>query len=145
MTTVPGHNDAGNPTATVWHPSKNRPAGTTANRSDRGWNVPETHTQIPKVIRPAPAPVEPRVTQIPITRPVPIIRPTEPIQRVAPVPQERPAAGVLIGVQSARETREFSNRGVESRQMIAPAMPSARPSAPTEFQGSGDNGQRRQR
>ena len=143
-TTVPGHHNDGNPNATVWHP-RNPPAGTTANRSDRGWNVPETHAQIPKVIRPTPAPVEPRGTPIPITRPTQIIRPPEPIQYVAPAQQERPAAGVLIGVQSARETREFSNRGVESRQMIAPAMPSARPSAPTEFQGSGDNGQRRQR
>jgi hypothetical protein len=144
MTPVPGHHDAGNPNTTVWHP-RNRPTGTTANRSDRGWNVPETHARIPKVIRPAPAPVESRGTQIPIARPAPIIRPTEPIQRVAPVLQERPASGALIGVQSTRETREFSSRGVESRQTIAPVMPAASPSAPIEFQGSGDNGQRRQR
>jgi hypothetical protein len=138
---APGHHDAGNLNTTVWHP-RNRPAGTTMNRSDRGWNVPETHTRIPRVIRPTPTPVEPRGTPTQITRPTQIIRPPEPIQRMAPAPRERPAGGALIGVQNARETREFSNRGGESRQMIAPA---ARPSTPTESQRSGDNGQRRQR
>ncbi|MGA2220537.1 MAG: DUF3300 domain-containing protein [Verrucomicrobiia bacterium] len=136
--TAPGHRDAGSAGATVWHP-RNRPVSTTANRSDRGWNVPETRATVPKVIRPAPAPVESRGT------PIPIIRPAVPVQRVAPVPRERPAAGALIGVQSARETREFSSRGVESRQTITTAVPAAHPSAPTEFQGSGDAGQRRQR
>ncbi|MGD0651768.1 MAG: DUF3300 domain-containing protein [Verrucomicrobiia bacterium] len=136
--TAPGHRNAGNVNATVWHP-RNRPAGTTANRSDRGWNVPETRAPVPKVIRLAPTPVEPRGT------PIPIIRPAVPVQRAAPAPQERPAAGALIGVQSARETREFSSRGVESRQTIATAVPAAHPSAPTESQGSGDAGQRRQR
>jgi hypothetical protein len=138
VVTLPDHHNAGNADATVWQP-RNRPAGTTANRSDRGWNVPETRATVPKVIRPAPAPVESRGT------PIPIIRPTVPIQRLTPVPQERPAAGALIGVQSARETREFSSRGVESRQTITGGVPAARPSAPTESQRSGDTGQRRQR
>jgi hypothetical protein len=124
--------------ATVWHPL-NRPVGTTASRSDRGWNVPETRATVPKVIQPAPAPVESR------GNPIPIIRPAAPVERVAPAPEEQPAAGALIGVQSARETREFSSRGAESRQAITTRAPAAHPPAPTWFQGSGGAEQRRKR
>ena len=134
--TAPGHRDAEAVGATVWHP-RSRPTVTTANRSDRGWNVPETRAPVPEVVRPAP--VRSRET------PIPTIRPTVPIQRMAPVPQEQRAAGALIGIQSARETREFSSRGAESRQTIRVAEPAARSPVPSESQGLGGSDQRRQR
>jgi hypothetical protein len=67
------------------------------------------------------------------------------IQHEAPMPQEHRAAGALIGVQSTRETHEFSSRGAESRQTIMVAEPAPRPSFPSESQGWGGADQRRQR
>lgn len=136
IVTAPGHRDAEGAGATVWHP-RSRPTGTTVSRSDRGWNIPETRAPVPKVIQPAP--VEQRGTPIPITHP------TVTIQHEAPMPQEHRAAGALIGVQSTRETHEFSSRGAESRQTIMVAEPAPRPSFPSESQGWGGADQRRQR
>jgi len=54
------------------------------------------------------------------------------VQQPAEASRSRPANGALIGVQSSQATRQFSNRGQESRQTTKtrPAAPPARPAAP---------------
>jgi hypothetical protein len=81
----------------VWQPRNNVIHG------DRGWDRPPVHRE------PAPTP---RVEVRPQPRPQ--------------VPQRiesggRPANGALIGVESTRNTRDYSNRGHESREGNRPA------------------------
>jgi hypothetical protein len=77
---------------------------------------------------------QPVVQQPAVRQPVvqqPVVR--QPVvQQPAEAPRSRPANGALIGVQSSQETRQFSNRGQESRQTTTtrPAAPPARPAAP---------------
>jgi hypothetical protein len=116
----------------VWRP-RNRPAVTAGNRSDRGWEVRGNQPAVSNEARPAPAEtrpmpvrVEPRPVSVPVT--VPVSRPA------APAP--RPSGGALIGIENARDTREFSNRGGQSRQTISQPAPAPRPSAPVPSRGS---------
>jgi hypothetical protein len=138
--------------ATVWQP-RNRPEIAAANRGDRGWNRPEAgpvtpsrpETQRPQQHDTPPARPETRPPQQHSTPP-PRTEPSPPQQRAAPAPpvrrsappvvqpstgtsRSRQASGALIGVQSSRQTQQFSSRGQQSRQTISgPAQP-ARPAA----------------
>ncbi len=104
--------------ATVWQPHyRSEPV---ARNIDRGWETRQVHNPAP-VVRAQPQP-----------------RPAEP-------PRSRPANGALIGVQSSHETRQYSNRGQESRQMAvsrpAPA-PAPRATAPAHSEAPGRPGGR---
>ncbi len=77
---------------------------------DRGWASPPVHNALTVIdSRPAPA-----------ARPAPVTVP-----HTAETTHSIPANGALIGVRSSLETRQFSSRGQESRQVMV-----ARPTAP---------------
>lgn len=108
----------------VWQP-RNHP-DRDFKSSDRGWDSPQAR-RAATIIR-QPKPVERHETPAqPIRRPEPAV-----IQHPQEAPRSKPASGALIGVQSSHETRQFSNRGQESRQITAPkpAAHSAPPSTP---------------
>lgn len=115
--------------ASVWRPQQ-RTVIAPVNRGDRGWGERET--------RPAPAPR---------TAPSPVIsRPAEPRPAPArPVAPSRPTGGALVGVHSEHDTRQFSNRGQQSRGTITrPSEPAhAAPSAPNVSRGGPGGGDRR--
>jgi hypothetical protein len=123
--------------AAVWQP-RNRQAAA-ASGLDRGWTSSPARTTVSENRR-QPAPVERRVTPSPPSR-----QPAPPIQHPAEVPRSRPATGALIGVQSSRETRQFSTRGQESRRVSEPrpapaparAAPPARSESPSRSTNSG--------
>jgi hypothetical protein len=84
---------------TVWQP-QNR-TGFGGRDLDRGWGSQRQ-------------PVTPNASQPrPGTRPAPSTQP-----RRATPPNARPPGGALIGIQSSREARAFSNRGHDSRQAV---------------------------
>ncbi len=109
---------------------------------------PRVESQPMAPVRPAPTPRSaPPVTQVPPavresrpvyypprveSRPVAPSRPTTPIRPATPaVSSARPWGGAYVGVQSARETSQFSRRGQESRQAFGkPAAVATRPAAP---------------
>lgn len=104
----------------VWQPRNNVIHG------DRGWDRPPVHRE------PAPAA---RVE----VRPQP--RPQAP-QRIEP--GGRPANGALIGVDSTRNTRDYSNRGQQSREVNRPAArvpeaPRGAPARPAPDRGEHGN------
>jgi hypothetical protein len=109
----------------------------------RGTPAPPLRQPAPVVVQhPAEAPRSPPprqpapvVVQHPAEAPrTPPLRQPPPavVQRPAEAPRTPPANAALIGVQSSRQTQQFSNRGQESRQTVKspPAAPPARPSAP---------------
>lgn len=100
--------------STVWHPRVRPPLGL-PDRGDRGWQH-----QAPLVVTPRPGP--------PIRREAPVPTPAPHVGR----PRVQNPSGPLIGVHSAPETRQFSQRGQQSRGTIArpPAAPPVRPAAP---------------
>jgi len=114
--------------ANVWRPQQRTIVAPT--RGDRGWGERETRPAIqPRVA----APVAPR----------PVARAPEP--RVVSRP---PSGGALVGVHSERDTRQFSNRGKESREATArPAAPvrtaPAAPSREPVSRGSSNREERR--
>jgi hypothetical protein len=126
--------------AVVWQPH-DHPQAIPANRGDRGWNGQQTTPMIQS--RAAPRQQQPRVTPAPARQPEP-----RPVQQPARITQRRPATGALIGVQSSRQTQQFSNRGQQSRQAIArPAQPARQaqsprpaPAARSEAPGRGPSG-----
>ena len=111
--------------ATVWQP-RNRP-GPATRSVDRGYNSRPVQGAV-TVIGAQPRPAERRET------PAPAPRRAEPVvvQHPAEAPRSRPASGALIGIQSARETKQISSRGQESRQTTVsrPAAPATHSAAP---------------
>jgi Protein of unknown function (DUF3300) len=133
--------------SSVWRPV-NRPGFVAARRDDRGWNnpvahsapptanrfekrPPETHNAAPiNTRRLAPAP--------PASRP-----PPAPVQHYA-VPGRSASTGALIGIQSSRDARTFSNRGAQSMRTVTPSAPAshpapARPAPAAPARGGGGN------
>jgi hypothetical protein len=109
--------------AVVWQPH-NHPEVAPANRGDRGWNQPQANPIISN--RTAPRPQQRGTPAPPVRQSQP-----KPAQQPARVSPSRPASGALIGVQSSRQTQQFSNRGQQSRQAIAkPAQPARQAAAP---------------
>jgi len=53
---------------------------------------------------------------------------TPPVERSAPISRSE-ANGALIGVQSAHETRTYSDRGQQSMRAVTPSPPASRPAA----------------
>ncbi len=100
--------------ATHWEP--HRPAVPLVREGDRGW---DTHPSHPS--RPGPG-----VRPEPIRSPGHLANPPHP---GPPVPS-RPAQGALIGVQGARETQQYRDRGQESRQTPPRAAPPSPPTHP---------------
>jgi len=124
--------------ATVWQPA-NRP-GPGAVVMDRGWGSRPAQGPV-AVIGAQPRPAERHGTPAPAPRrPEPAV-----VQHPVETHPARPASGALIGVQSAHETQQFSNRGQESRhttvsQPPAPAPHAAAPAhseAPSRPSGGG--------
>ncbi|MHB8519244.1 MAG: DUF3300 domain-containing protein [Limisphaerales bacterium] len=141
---------------TVWRP-RSRPPISTSDRGDRGWGNRESSPAPVRATQPAPTrSAEPRRPGSPAVRPaapptvqrpapsavrsaVPptVQRPAPPVVRPAlsPTPPRpapvsaRPTGGALIGVRSVQETRQFSNRGQQSRQAITRPIPTAPPAA----------------
>ncbi len=104
---------------TVWNPG-NRPVATGGFRGgDRGWSQPENRSA-PVISRPPQAPAEHFQES-----------------------QQRPRDNAFIGIDNARNTRAFSERGQESTRSISPPVHESAPqnSAPRggggSFRGSG--------
>ena len=109
--------------AVVWQPH-DHPEVTSVSRGDRGRITPRA-TPVSEG-RSAPQRSQPRATPAPVHQVAPRAVPA-PAQTV----RSRPASGALIGVQSSRQTQQFSNRGQQSRQAIArPAQPARQAPAP---------------
>jgi Protein of unknown function (DUF3300) len=133
----------------VWRPVA-RPAGVIVNRGgDRGWGDRSVVRSAPPVVTHPVAPHEEVHTVVP-RAPAPVVR-TEapPVERVEPV--NRPAPNnAFIGIQSSRDTRDFSERGQQSMQQVerpAPAPraePAPRP-APSGGGGGGNRGSSQRR
>ncbi len=121
---------------TVWHP-RTRPGLSPAHLADRGWDSGGSR---PRIIERPPAAPPVRVTPVfhdsrpVVARPphyeVPRVVPSVPMHDAPVTTAPRPSGGALLGVQSARETREFSNRGQQSRQIAPAPAPSARSAGP---------------
>jgi len=122
---------------TIWHPA-NRPSHIIALRGDRGWGVPQNQPMVTTVGRSVSDRVAPSRTPMPAARPAPAIRPAPaPVQHYEA--SSRPAGNnAFIGIQSARDTRSYSERGQQSVQTSHPA-PAPRP-APSVNSGGGGGG-----
>lgn len=133
--------------ATVWQP-RNHP-GPAFNGLDRGWGAPQPRSTVtvigsspkPSPRPPAQSPSHSRSspsTATVIGRSAPVQRSaTPPARRPAAFSRSQPAGSSLIGVESARETRQFSNRGRESREAVSHSpAPQARSSAPAHSPAS---------
>jgi hypothetical protein len=102
--------------ATVWHTS-NRPARV-AQGFDRGYSPAPIHSTV-TVVGGQPRPAEHHEMSAPVVRgPSPVV-----VQHPVAVPHSQSATGAFIGVQSSRQTQQFSNRGQESRQPAASRPP----------------------
>ena len=138
---------------TVWHPV-NRPGAIGVNRGDRGYGVQRNQPVVATVSRSMSDSVAPRRTPAPAARPeAPATRTSMPITRPTPAPVQhvesisRPESnGAFIGVQSARDTKTYSDRGQQSMQTAthsAPAthsVPVSRPATPSGGGGGGGHG-----
>ncbi|MCL5097185.1 MAG: DUF3300 domain-containing protein [Candidatus Omnitrophica bacterium] len=128
--------------ASAWHPV-NRPAPTAANWGDRGWG---DNARGPRVIQSKTRPVQPRnsATGYP-ARPAPqpaVNRPAPtPVQRNEPVGRPAPN-NAFIGIQNARDARNYSERGRQSMQKIDRPTPAPHPTAPPSG-GSRGSGQKK--
>jgi len=121
--------------ATLWQPRSIR--GPAARSLDRGWDARPVHSTV-TIVGSQPRPAERIQAAAPPPRqPQPVA-----VQHPAEAPRSLPANGALIGVQSTRETQQFSSRGQESRQVTAsrPAPPPARPAAPAHVEAPGRPG-----
>ena len=124
---------------TVWRPN-NHPGAFAANRGDRGWNNnPISRPTTPAFARPEPAREIPQenehINNIPQRAPAPVER-QEPVSR----PE---SSGAFTGIQSAPDTRIYSNRGQQSMQTIQRSAPVSRPvpvSRPAPAMSSGGGG-----
>jgi hypothetical protein len=136
--------------ATVWHPD-HRPGAIEVNRGDRGWGVPNNRPEVATVGRSVSDSAMPRRTPAPAARPeAPATRTSMPVARPAPAPVQRVESisrpesnGAFIGVQSARDTRTYSNRGQQSMQTVTHSAPAPRPapaSHPAAPSGGGGGG-----
>jgi hypothetical protein len=129
---------------TVWHP-ENRPDFAVGNRGDRGWNNSAVNVRTPvesrAISRPHDVPGhnrnEPGRSPV-VSRPEPTLRPA-PVRREEPVFNRPASTGALIGVQSSRDTRTFSQRGQQSMQTVTHSAPVSRP-APSFNSGGGGGG-----
>jgi uncharacterized membrane protein YgcG len=130
----------------VWHGS-NHSAGIIAIRGDRGWGVPQNHASVVTVGRSMSDSVMPRRTPEPAARPeAPVTRSSMPVARPTPAPVQHfepagnpPSSGAFVGIQSARDTRNYSARGQESVQTMNHSEPASRP-APSSNGGSHSGG-----
>jgi Protein of unknown function (DUF3300) len=137
--------------AGVWRPD-NHPGYVAANRGDRGYGgntvsrsttPAEIRQQLARPAaqqqeRPAAQQPERPAAQQP-ERAVNISRPAPaPVERAAPV--SRPESnGAFIGVQSAQDTRTYSDRGQQSMQSVTRSAPVSRP-APSSGGGGHSSG-----
>jgi len=139
----PGH-------STVWHPER-RTGAIVVNRGDRGWGVPNNQPVVATVSRSVSDSAMPRRTPAPAARPeAPVTRTSVPVTRPAPAPVRpvepinRPESnGAFIGVQSAHDTRTYSDRGQQSLQTVTHSAPVSRPapaSHPAMPSGGGGGG-----
>lgn len=132
----------------VWQPEDHRDVDT-SHSGDRGWYNQTVRTPEPRnnpVVRPTqPHPtIESRPT--PERRPTPVRQPTVRAATPPPAPAIRPAYnGAFVGSGSARDARDFSNRGQQSMQTVsrpapAHATPAPAPHPAPSFQGGGGGG-----
>jgi hypothetical protein len=119
--------------ATTWQPRGR--GGPAAGGFDRGWDSRQVRGAAPVIgaraetpAGHASSPAAARGAGSVVQRPAP-----------APAPRSRPASGALIGVQSSRQTQQFSSRGQQSRQAAAPrpAAPAQHSQAPSRSGGGG--------
>jgi hypothetical protein len=145
----PGDRDAAfGHQGTVWRPDARRNVGI-GDRGDRGWgNVGAGH---PVVHPQAPHDIGHNEPQHDAGHNVPVVRdevphfnppqnqashevPREAPQISRPAPGYRaPATSPFVGIQSANDTRNYSSRGQESRQIVAPAPRSPAPAPAQHF------------
>lgn len=117
--------------ATFWNRNDVRtPALSGYQGLDRGYAQDQRTWNAPAVNRPAPAPVEHFTPPAEHNAP-----PAQ--QHFTPPPQQfqRPTEGAFIGIQSAQDTRTFSDRGQQSMQSTGHSEPSSGGS-----HGSGNSG-----
>jgi len=131
---------------TVWHPH-NDPGAVVVHGGDRGWSVANNRTVaasqpvVATVGRSVSDSVAPRQTPAPAARPsMPVARPTPaPVQHFQSVsPPE--TTGAFIGIQSSRDTRNYSNRGQQSMQSVTRSAPVSRPASAPASSGGGGGG-----
>ena len=158
---------------TVWRPG-NHPGAVGVNRGDRGYGVPHNQPVVATVGRSVSHSAAPRRTPAPAARPeAPATRTATPVTRSALAPAARPEApatrasmpvtrptpapvehyapvsrpessGALIGIQSSRDTRTYSDRGQQSMQTTTHSEPATRsaPAMPSGGSGGGGGGGR---
>jgi len=135
--------------AGVWR-ANNHPGAVAANRGDRGYGGNTlSRAATPAAIRQELAhPVAQqaaRSASVSRSAPAQVERPAN-VSRSAPAQVERAAPvsrlesnGAFIGVQSAQDTRNYSNRGQQSLQPVTRSAPMSRP-APSGGGGGGGGG-----
>ena len=119
---------------TVWR-SNNHPGAVAVNRGDRGYGVSNNRPVVAAVGRSVSDSAATRRTPAPAARPeAPATRASTPVARptTAPVKYSQPVSrpesnGALIGIQSSRDTKTYSNRGQQSMQTVTRSAPVSRP------------------
>ncbi len=113
-----------------------RPAERRGGEPPRAAERPRTQPQAPRAEAPAHRPEAPAARPAPVPQRPSAPAPERPAAPVRPAPAPRapamparstPATGAFIGVQSSRQTQEFSNRGQQSRQEISRPAPAPAP------------------
>ena len=132
----------------VWRPSQHS-SGVIAIRGDRGWGTPQNQPMVTTIGQsrtpmPAARPEAPIVSGGAASRfEAPANRSSVPVARSAPPTVEHfssrgnsPSSGAFIGIQSAQETRSYSERGEQSTASFSRSEPASRP-APSSNSGGG--------
>jgi hypothetical protein len=127
----------------VWRSEDHRELGV-GNTGDRGWDrQPSVRSAVLRESRPKPPPVPLR--ELPTQRTPPRNVPAATSSRLAPVPNQtaesvsRPVSnGALIGVQSSRQTKTYSDRGQQSMKTIPASAPVAHPAPSSKGGGKHD-------
>ncbi len=130
--------------ATVWRPD-NHQSSVATRRGDRGYGVSNNRPAAATVGRSVSDSVATRRTPEPVTRPeAPVTRSSMPAARPAPAPVQRSepvsrpeSNGAFIGIQSSRDTENFSNRGQQSMQAATHSAPVSRPAMSSGGGGGG--------
>jgi hypothetical protein len=99
---------------TIWHPAI-QPGAVVAYRGDRGWSAPNYQPVVATIGR--------SVSEAP---------------RQTPAPAARPESnGAFIGIQSSRDTRDYSDRGQQSMETMTHSEPVSRPESHDSGGGGG--------
>lgn len=132
----------------VWRPGNARSAGV-VNGGDRGWNNQAARHVVTAVGRPEARSMQPRNASAfnqPRTAAVPRLvaipdRPAPAFGNETAAASRSASNGAFIGIQSSQDTRQYSERGRQSRETANPSAPVSRPAThANNFAGNQHNG-----